>query len=653
MKCNNCGNSSEYNINYCINCGNQINNKNVNTLNKKRKSNKVFILSLVSIFIGVVAFFIVFKPTKNRTIMIYINGNSIEKDNVYSINDIFPEEFDSKNINVVFIADGSKKFLDFIKDDSVGIYEYKNNKVKLLKSIPNSTLGQSATLGEFLNYSTEKFKSEKYDLIFWNHGVSSLSSETAKIENEILNTLEIKAAFNNSKFNNDNKLEYVNFISSVSANYENALVLSDFANYMVASEEILYESKDFINIYDLINVKVTDNSVDINKKFITNYQNEIAKLIGEYDYSQTHSILDLTKMSSLNRAINDFFSNIDLTDELLFKKLSRVRARVTQYGFNQIDYEYIDIYNFMEKLRDEGVYETISVIDSLDEVIIYNKTNQEKYTSNHSNGLSFYFPYIGNKEYINSQLSIYEKSNVDKYISFIKNFLKIMNDTEINNYTYRSTIAPEVSGLYVMIFDEGLVNNFASASNSIYKKINDNYHLIYSFGDWSLTNHKNFGIPTSVYELEINDKPSNIYLNGLYYSANSHSFAVPAKIYKNETDYISVNIIYNITFYFRDLDKFDIGSIIPVISNSGYLFNLNEYKYIEFEIGAYAAGENDEIDLSNYRIVDKLKYEISQFNPKIVETNGDNYSCSLIVQDVYGHSFEVGIKKLQMVDKIN
>lgn len=653
MTCNNCGNSSEYNINYCINCGNKILSVDLKqTVNKKsnKTSNKIFIVlaSLMIIVIGVVVYFLIgITPTKNRTIMVYINGNNIESDNIYSINDIFPKEFDDKNINVVFIADGSKKFLNFLEDDSVGIYEYKNNKVKLLKAYDNLTLGQKEAFENFINFSTKKFRSENYDLIFWDHGVSSISSDTIQIDNDVLDILEIKAGLSNSKFNQENKLEYVNFISSVSANYENALILSNYANYMIASEEILYESKDFINIYDLINVGVTDNPVDINKKFITNYRNAIEKKIGEYDYSQTYSIIDLTKMALLNQIINEFFSSIDLSD-LTFKEISRARARVSQYGFNQSNYEYIDICNFMEKLRDKDFTKTINVIDALADTIVYNVTSQDKYAMNYSKGLSIYFPRTGDKDYITKQLAIYEQLELNEYVKFINEFLnKMENGKNANNYTFKSTLNPKVDDMYMMIFEGDLENNFASSTYGIYKKVNDNYYLIYSSGEWSLMGSNIFDVSTSVYELKINDNQSNIYLKQLYYSANEDSFIIPVKLYKNDTDYINANIIYNIEDYFGNLDRSAIGSIIPAINNSGYLLDLSDYKYLEFEVGAFATDETGQINLSDYRIIDKLKYETSKFKPEVVEVNGDNYNILVILEDVYGDTFGKGPISLQ------
>lgn len=74
-------------------------------------------------------------------------------------------------------------------------------------------MGKSSTLTNFIDFVTDKYNSDKYALIFWNHGGGPIYGfgvdETS--DGDMLSILEITNALKKSKYLGSNKFEFIGF----------------------------------------------------------------------------------------------------------------------------------------------------------------------------------------------------------------------------------------------------------------------------------------------------------------------------------------------------------------------------------------------------------------------------------------------------------
>ena len=252
---------------------------NYTIFNEKPKKNwkpALLILPFLIVIPFLVAYFFIYSKdnvgnSKYRTFMIYMVGSDLETEGSiasYDLNDINGQKIDLDNNNVLLMVGGSKKWHNFVKEDEVGLYELTKTGFQKIKTYKLSSMGDTDTLYKFLDFTTDHYKSEKFDLIFWNHGLAALGVEADEVFNDdYINIQELNDVFSKTKFKED-KLELVIFNNCMSGNVHIASVMKKYANYMVASEEVMYVAS-FINRLDFLNdVKKEDNGYDIGLSYI-------------------------------------------------------------------------------------------------------------------------------------------------------------------------------------------------------------------------------------------------------------------------------------------------------------------------------------------------------------------------------------------------
>ena len=267
----------------------------------------VIFLVIIGAFVG---YFIAInsQPKKERTFMIYMVGSDLEsksKQGTFSLSDIVGENIDLQNNNVVLIAGGASKWHNFVNPEEIGIYVLTRDGFKKKKKLPVQSMGSSDVLEEFLKYAHDNYRANKYDMIFWNHGLGAIGIEQDELAKDFLTISELDNAFKNSVFAKD-KLELTIFYNCLASNLHIANIMKNYSDYMVASEEIFYLSKILNRLNFLEDVKKDDSAYDIAKTFV----DQSDKVVSQYNNNHTSkidstlSIIDLSKIDSLNNKLN-------------------------------------------------------------------------------------------------------------------------------------------------------------------------------------------------------------------------------------------------------------------------------------------------------------------------------------------------------------
>lgn len=454
--------------------------------NGKRDNKAKFLILggiVVILMLTLVILFLLFEKNNSlsRTVMIYMVGSDLEANNGLATADLDSIKYNEK-VKVILIAGGTPNWHNnYIEKNETSIYELTPQGFKKVKQQTVRNMGDSLVLSDFLNYTYDNYKSNKYELLFWNHGGAILGSEFDLISDDNLSLTEMEEGLKNSPFNDRNKLEVIIFRTCMNGTVELANIFKNYAQYLVASEEITYGAP-YTNVLSFINnVDSNDNAVELSKKYVSSYKNQISDIKGktiwqnEDSIYSTYSIIDLSKINNLSKSVNEFFDDINIASN--FNKISRIRANLYQYGSSEPSYDMVDLYNLVYSLKDLSPDKANRVLSNLDNTIIYNWA-----TNNESRGMSIYFPYNGTDKVKLYFLDIYSSfDDLTSYNNFIKGFYKVQK-SDYTKYSYTSNLInvkasdeEEVLSDFTLELTDEQVETFAKARYFVFRDNKNGY----------------------------------------------------------------------------------------------------------------------------------------------------------------------------------
>ena len=471
---------------------------------QKKKSKKgLFIglsfLLIIVLFVSILVLVSVSSRSneKYRTFMIYMVGSDLESNGSmasFDLDDLTKANIDLSSNNVVLMVGGSKKWHNFVDPDEIAIYELTDLGFKKIKSENYTNMGSSYLLSDFLNYVYDRYSSEKYDLVFWNHGLGAAGLESDEVSEDFLSITELKYSLDNSPFVEE-KLETIIFNNCLSGNIHFANVISDYAEYMVASEEVMYVGALIDRLNFIEDVKKSDSGYEVGLAYVNKTDESMNKLnrMSRKEYDSTLSIIDLSKVKELDNSVNAFFESIDLNDN--YRSVARARGKTYTYSAaSGYSYDTVDLYGLVEALAPFSNNEKAvnDLKENIQKTVKYNSS-----LNKFSNGISIYFPYFGNTEYIETHLLLFKTLWKNSYIDFIDNFYenntgvrKARRATSSDNVNYlTNNVEINDNNISIDLTDEEL-DLFQKANIYIFSKSNDSYKLLLKSSDYYLNDNK-------------------------------------------------------------------------------------------------------------------------------------------------------------------
>lgn len=613
---------------------------------------------VISLIIGIIILIGGNNKSISRTIMIYMVGADLESKNglaTVNLDSINYNSMDNENINVVLIAGGATKWHnDYINSNETSIYELKTNGFQKVHQQSTQNMGDPQTLSNFLNYVYDNYKTDEYDLIFWNHGAAILGSELDELTDDILTLAEFKVAFSNSTLGKEKKLETISFATCLNGTIEVASTLKDYAEYLIASEEITVGSR-YGNVLSFINnIKKSDTAIDYGKKFINAYKEQMSSIKSMYnsygviyDIYSTYSVVDLSKIGELEKSVNDMFEDININSN--YNTIAKVRSNLYQYASDSPGYDMVDLYNLIDGIKDISPNKANKVLKSIENAVVYNWA-----TNSQSRGLSIYFPYKGTTKYKNAFLQIYNTfPNIKQYNNFISNFSSIQSSS-YKAFSFASNKTDlksngESSDFSLELTDEQK-EGFAKANYIVFRDNKDgNYLPVYKGNEVSLkgntlsANIKNKQLKIiatddnteniiTLFEAEITDKYIKYDTIVTLEDFSSESVAN----WKMET--ATISLIYN-----KETKKTAIGNVSLNSSNEklpgGVVFvDLNDYTNIVFASSSYKIQDENGNYNENWEsngVIEGIEVNVGNFEFEQQNfDDGYDYYCVFRIYDV-------------------
>lgn len=618
---------------------NMYNNQNLNNI-KKNSFFKLFLIAFI-VLLMLVASFLTYKiltknNNKSRTIMIYMVGADLESKSGLATTDLDSidyDEMDNQNINVVLIAGGAKEWNNtYIDKDETSIYELTTNGFKKIKTQNVQNMGDGKVFKNYLNYVYDNYKTDEYDLIFWNHGGAIYGSQIDELSKDVLSLEEMKEGLKDSKFNN-RKLETIIFRTCLNGTLEVANILDDYSEYLVASEEITYGTP-FTSVLNFINdIQTTDNGYDVGYKFVNSYKKHIKTLKNTYskngDIYSTYSIVNLSKIDNLTNSLNEFIEEIDI--EKNYNEIAKVRSNLYQYAYTQNDsaeYDMVDLYNLIDKLKKYNEKKAEKILNNLEEAIEYNWA-----TNSNSRGISIYFPYNANDKVKKMFLNIYKNfDELDKYYNFIYKFYSVQskntetysfNDNKIN---VKNDKTNNTEADFTLKLTDEQQKGFAKAKYIVFRDNKDGYyHPIYIGGKTTLKGNT-LSANIKDRQLKVIDKSEK----------NFNGYILTLIESENSEDYIKYNTFVILEDFTNDKFQMDNAQMNLILNKKTNKISINNVVL-----------NNKENLKPNTVSVDINKYQnvaFGSFKYKVLDTNG-NYKTDWNSNGIY-EGVEIDVKNI-------
>ena len=362
------------------------------------------------------------------TIMVYLCGTDLESKSAMATNDLnemLQAEIGEK-INLVIYTGGCNRWRNTtISNNHNQIYQIRDGELTCLEqNMGTAAMTNPDTLSSFIQYCTEKFPANRNALIFWDHGGGSVAGygyDEKYPRNGGMTLAGIKKALTDGGITFD----FIGFDTCLMATVENALMLDEYADYMIASEETepgigWY----YTNWLTELNRNTSMPTTDIGKNIIDEFTRACA--VNCRGQKTTLSIVDLAELkATVPEKLSAFSKSISsLIKEKEYTTISKARNDTREFAqssrIDQVDLAHLAL--------NMGTTEGRELAEALQGAVKYNRTS-----SNVTNayGVSIYFPYQRASN-VDNAVNTYNQIGMDAaYSSCIREFAALQTSGQI------------------------------------------------------------------------------------------------------------------------------------------------------------------------------------------------------------------------------
>ena len=356
------------------------------------------------------------------TIMVYMCGTDLESRNgmgTADLQEMLNAQFGS-NINLLIYTGGCKAWKNnVISSSSNQIWQIKDGELTNLQNdLGSVSMTNPDTLSGYVKWCAENYPSSRYELILWDHGGGSVSGygyDEKFASSGSMNLAGLDSALRNAGV----KFDFIGFDACLMATVETALTMSQYADYLIASEEtepgVGWYYTDWLTAFG---ENTSMPTIQLGQNIVDSFVDTCAQRCrGQLT---TLSVTDLAELEhTLPEALARFSnSTAELIRDQQYQTVSNARNGAREFAqSSKIDQ--IDLVHLAQNL---GTQEGKALTDALLGAVKYNRTS-----SNMTNayGLSIYFPYRKTST-VNRAVSTFEQIGMDEaYTRCIRQFADV------------------------------------------------------------------------------------------------------------------------------------------------------------------------------------------------------------------------------------
>ena len=373
------------------------------------------------------------------TILVYMCGADLESQNGMATSDLkeMVNANISDNINLIVFTGGARRWKNNVVSSSVNqVYQIKDGSLtRLVEDGGNASMTNPNTLASFIKFGKENFPANRMCLIFWDHGGGSMSGYGYDERYGQGQTMTL-AGINEALKAGGVKFDFIGFDTCLMATVENGLMLNQYADYMIASEE----SEPGVGWYytnwlNKIGKNSSMSTVQIGKTIVDDFVEVCDRQCR--GQATTLSVVDLAELSAtVPTELKEFsIDTNNLIQNKEYKKVSTARSKTREFA-QHAKIDQIDLVHFAKNM---GTQEGKELAEALQGAIKYNRTGGG---ISNAYGLSIYFPYKQTRK-VTQMVSTYQAIGMDEeYTRCIQEFAslqvsgQVSGGTQLSSYGY-------------------------------------------------------------------------------------------------------------------------------------------------------------------------------------------------------------------------
>ncbi len=570
----------------------------------------------------------------DATIIVYIVGSNLESRDASASIDIAEmaaSGYDFENKNLIVIAGGAKRWhlTPELPEKSTCVLEIRDKDFYLIDSRPAVNMADPATLTMYLDFCYENYPAESYGLILWDHGGGPIvgygSDEfflnKSKSCTDLLTMSELVQALDDSPFGKNNKLSFIGFDACMMSTLEVAWLLRDYAEYLVASEEVEpgagwdYSFLGALAAGPLSGHDVGSCAVEAYKDY---YLSNSAYGI---EATLSLSCLNLAYADQLAEEVEALFSKLSVDlEEGAYSALAMLRYSAAPFPakYTGSDCDLVDLGDLAKVFYPYYPEETEAILNTIDTM------NEASWlVSDRETGMTIYFPLEHREEYWNGKYTtdyipfkdVYRDLGfAPEYIAFLDDFSEQWNNSskgfrDIENLPVTQEPAEEQGalGYYIQLTEEQAADT-----------LNGGYALMVSLGD-NQEGEAGYLVTAFFYNAYVdeNDRLQVPVLDYLPVLVNEDKDVVMPTFYQDP--HTNAYHLFAMLSTMEDLDDEDCESVLVIIP---MVPDESPYTFVPLENALLIDENNNVIPRSDFPITD-YPY-ISFFNLIYVPTYDEN-----------------------------
>ncbi|MFA9466284.1 MAG: clostripain-related cysteine peptidase [Velocimicrobium sp.] len=411
------------------------------------------------------------------TVFLYMCGTNLETQKgeaTKNLKELLQVDL-SDQVNIIIQTGGTKRWrMDGISSEYLNRYRVSDHSLELLEQLPADSMGKEDTLSDFLAWGIENYPAEKMMVLFWNHGSGSINGLVFDelYNNDSLTLVELENSLEQVSQRMTDKFEIIGFDACLMATLETASMVSDYARYMVASEEIEPAGGwDYTTWVNYISKDTTSDGTLLGRVICDSYYSK-CKIKNSEDMT-TMSVVDLSKIKDLTGAFDTMAGEMSAVNETItgLSKLTQSIVRAESFGGNSDNEGYsnlIDVGDMTDQAQNVLKDTANMVKKTLEKAVIY-KTNGD--LREESSGLSVYYPLNSNiKDLIFYDNIAFSK----KYTTFLN---KVYGDVSDKTVTFTDTGSKNENNDFEIHLDQGSMNYVMSVSYVLADAVDENGNI--------------------------------------------------------------------------------------------------------------------------------------------------------------------------------
>jgi hypothetical protein len=367
------------------------------------------------------------------TVMVYLCGADLESKSGMATADL--EEMASAtlgdSIRVIVETGGASYWQNsVVKSGTNQRFRVKQGGLQTLDdSVGKRSMVEPGTLSSFIQYCKKNFPADRYMLVMWDHGGGSLAGYgyDELYPNGSMSLDEINTALRDGGC----KFDLIGFDACLMATMETALVTSQYADYLLASEATEPGTGwYYTNWLSDLSADPSMTTVDVGKAIADDFVK-----MSSSSSQTTLSLIDLAEFSGTAPAAFSAFSTA--ATELIandgYSEVAEARSGARDFS-TSTKINQIDLIHFAENL---GTTEANALAETLRACVKYNRNSTN---ISHANGVSIYFPYQSMSK-VSTALETYDAIGLDEnYSACIKSFASVSAGGQVASGSSQSAL---------------------------------------------------------------------------------------------------------------------------------------------------------------------------------------------------------------------